>query len=154
MSGDIWSKGERFFLSEFTHIDAQITDTDNLENIYPSVILDVRITNDSAFRPKFKIVLRNSNTYLDCEEYGNSKGLIEFWYNWYNNDGSLIMKFHNHGHPVAADYHVTKYDPVHLQLKENAEDNDGRKREHSDFQCFDDVMNFIRLVAYVNKSIK
>ncbi|WP_150267129.1 hypothetical protein [Paenibacillus tepidiphilus] len=72
-----------------------------------------------AYNPKFTIKLNGWDSYLKCEEHGDKRGNLQaFFYNWYNKDHSLIMKFHNHTHekyPDAAD-EVTEFDPVHLQF--------------------------------------
>lgn len=76
--------------------------------------------------------------------------LGEFWYNWYNDDEKLIMKFRNHHHNGPPSY-ITSFDPVHLQLKRDAEDDNGNIHEHSTYQSLEQVLNFFRLISYVEK---
>lgn len=62
-------------------------------------------------------------------------------YNWYNEDNSLIMKFHNHEHPVGTDVTTIKrFDPLHIHKKQDSSDNEGKVHDHSPFQSLDDVL--------------
>lgn len=137
-------------MSEFTHPNPVLTDLTTIQHTYPS-ITNVTPISQSVIRPKFKLTLADG-TYLDCEERGEfSLKLNNFWYNWFNSDHTLIMRFHNHGHEDGDPDDVLQFDPVHLHYKDGPLDNKGNIHDHSEFQSLDDVMNFIDMVGYVMK---
>ncbi|BCG61351.1 hypothetical protein [Paenibacillus sp. URB8-2] len=125
----------------------------NIKNVHPDIVLDVTQDNQSAYNPKFTIKLIGWNSYLKCEEHGDKTGNLQaFFYNWYNQDGTLIMKFHNHGHDQYPDVpaEITEFDPVHLQFPLlGVSDLEGKIRDHSIYQSLDDVLDFLRHLQWV-----
>lgn len=123
---------------------------DLLERLHPDIILTVRVNGLSALHPKFDIKFKFDNTLLKCAENGNKDLVLnDFWYNWYNPDGSLTMKFHNHGHPQGTIADVIDYDPVHVQFPKDKLDVEGKIRDHSHCQTLEEVLYFIKHSFYI-----
>ncbi|OBZ12911.1 hypothetical protein A8L34_29635 [Bacillus sp. FJAT-27264] len=127
----------------------------NIKNVHPEIVLDVTEDHTSAFNPKFTIKMNGWDSYLKCEEYGDKQGNLQaFFYNWYNKDHSLIMKFHNHNHEKYPDTPdaITEFDPVHLQFPLLVgTDYEGKIRDHSIYQSLDDVLNFLRHLQWIEE---
>jgi hypothetical protein len=139
-------------LAEFTQ-EVFTSNPGNIKNVHPEIVLDVTQDHPSAYNPKFTIKLIGWDSYLKCEEHGDKRGNLQaFFYNWYNKDHSLIMKFHNHTHenyPDAAD-EITEFDPVNLQFPLlGVADSEGKVRDHSIYQSLDDVLNFLRHLKWI-----
>lgn len=115
-----------------------------IAGLFPDKVT-VRIINPSVVTPKFKITFED-DSYLDCAEEGEiNLKLKKFWYNWYNKDGSLIMKFHNHDHKDDdnAREDTKRFDPLHVQFPANVTDTNGNIRDHGYFECLEDVLAVI-----------
>ncbi|MFB9330715.1 DUF6516 family protein [Paenibacillus aurantiacus] len=122
-----------------------IPDEDIIKGLFPDTVT-VRIISSSTLKPKFKIRFEDGS-YLDCSEEGQFQGLRlnKFWYNWYNADDSLIMKFHNHDHdddPNARE-DTKRFDPLHVQFPENVTDTNGNLRYHGHFESLEEVLAVI-----------
>lgn len=120
-----------------------LSDVGSLHMNFPEVVLSANLkAGSSAKTQKFTLKLTFSNSFLECEERGTFSGdLLEYFYNWYNEDNSLIMKFHNHEHPAGTDVtSIKRFDPLHIHKKQDPSDNDGKIHDHSPFQNLDDVL--------------
>lgn len=134
-------------MSQFALTNLRMTDLNSLEDTYGELISHVDYDNDdyteNPSHTKFEICFHDSDSYLECEEVSKnpqSMKVDKFWYNWWNDDESLIMRFHNHfhgGNPSS----VTAFDPVHLHLKDGMDDNKGYIHDHSPCQSLEHLIS-------------
>lgn len=85
-------------------------------------------------------VFHDFSKLICIEELDMDRCFIElYWYDWYDSNKQLIMKFHAHKHPEGTPSSVTKYDPFHIH---SADD----ERHHNEkFHELNDILEFIRL---------
>lgn len=115
-----------------------------IEKNFSDIISEIRenangIRSDS--RSIRKTILFHDFSKLICiEELDMDRCFIElYWYDWYDSNKQLIMKFHAHKHPEGTPSSVTKYDPFHIH---SADD----ERHHNEkFHELNDILEFIRL---------
>ncbi|MED1950401.1 DUF6516 family protein [Brevibacillus centrosporus] len=109
----------------------------NLQRMFPNLFLDVREIpgseeNPRGGREKNAVILFVDNSKLKCKETYDPDSPIkeryEYFYDWYNEDGILLKKFHAHYHPNGTPAEITKYDPWHVHIKLNFADQHGDNR--------------------------
>jgi len=77
--------------------------------------------------------------------------IIEYYYDW-QDSSTTLMKFHAHYHPDEAPQEVKQFDPFHLHVKYDENDNEAKKREpDNEYKCLYNVLMFIKRHAYITK---
>ena len=115
-----------------------------IEENYSDIIYEIResangIQSDS--RSIRKTILFHDFSKLICiEELDKSRCFIElYWYDWYDSNQRLIMKFHAHYHSVDTPSYITKYDPFHIHS------GDDERHHNEKFRELNDILEFIRV---------
>ncbi|GGA30951.1 toxin-antitoxin system TumE family protein [Paenibacillus physcomitrellae] len=86
------------------------------------------------------IVFQDTSKLYCIEELDSNGEFIElYWYDWYDHDKSLIMKFHAHYHKDGTPPQITMYDPFHIHLRNQSRITNTAHRE------LDSILEFIRL---------
>ncbi|MDF9840161.1 MULTISPECIES: hypothetical protein [unclassified Paenibacillus] len=106
----------------------------NLEYLYKE-ILEVRysetprgeLDHKKGREINAKITFHYYDGYLKCREIFEGSQLIEYYYDWYANNGVIIQKFHAHYHPGGTPDEITQFDPWHWHVPKNIEDFDGQR---------------------------
>lgn len=90
-------------------------------------------------------VIRKTIVFLDmskmlCTEFlDDTKRYIElYWYDWYDSDKKLIMKFHAHYHQDGTPAEITKFDPFHIHAQ------DDKRMHNTKFRELAMILEFIR----------
>ncbi|WP_339306653.1 DUF6516 family protein [Paenibacillus sp. FSL L8-0435] len=74
------------------------------------------------------------------EEIDRNGGFIElYWYDWYDDQKELVMKFHAHYHPDETPANITMYDPFHIHTANE------RRLNNEKFQELYTILEFTRL---------
>lgn len=114
-----------------------------VEQNFADIIEEVRdgvggLKSDSKSARK-TIVFRDMSK-MHCIEELDRMGYIElYWYDWYDSDKQIIMKFHAHYHQDGTPVRITKYDPFHIHNHA-----DGRLVNEK-FRELNDILEFIRI---------
>jgi hypothetical protein len=87
-----------------------------------------------------KTILFHDMSKMHCIEFlDETRSEIElYWYDWYEPNQQLIMKFHAHYHKDGTPKEITVHDPFHIQTNSHRGPN---KR----FRELNDILEFIRL---------
>ncbi|MDP4095640.1 DUF6516 family protein [Paenibacillus sp. P96] len=115
-----------------------------IEQNFSDIIQEVREGADglhSDGRAVRKTIIFHDFSKMYCVEMlDKDKQYIElYWYDWYNENKQLIMKFHAHYHPDGTPASITKFDPYHLHSSTDT-------RHHNEkFRELNDILEFIRV---------
>lgn len=129
-----------------------LADVNNLKNNFPGIVHDATTLMGHNYRnQKFRIELLCGG-YMLCEEQGKSNLVLEtYYYNWHNDDGTLVIKFHNHYHPPATPNSISQFDPLHIQSPDSLTDFHGNVYNHSPFQSLDDILDYLITFTIINR---
>lgn len=90
-------------------------------------------------RSNRKTIVFRDFSKLVCIEELDAAGCIEiYWYDWFESNQSLIMKFHAHYHPDGTPAEITLYDPFHIHVDE-------KRHPNEKFRELNSILEFIRL---------
>ena len=114
-----------------------------IENNYSDIILEIRhgangLQGDAGTIRK-TIVFRDFSKMTCIEILDELRREIElYWYDWYEQNQQLIMKFHAHYHSDGTPKEITVYDPFHIQT-------DTYRGSNENFRELNQILDFIRL---------
>ncbi|SEK40754.1 DUF6516 family protein [Paenibacillus sp. OK003] len=115
-----------------------------IESNFSDIISEVRdgangIRSDSRSIRK-TIVFHDFSKLICIEELDKGRNFIElYWYDWYETNQQLIMKFHAHYHPDGTPASIIQFDPFHIHS------NDDKRHHNESFRELNDILEFIRL---------
>ncbi|WP_162515390.1 hypothetical protein [Paenibacillus pinistramenti] len=87
-----------------------------------------------------KITFHYYNGNLRCREIFEGTELIEYYYDWYANNGAIIQKFHAHYHPGGTPEEITQFDPWHWHVPKSVDDVEGHRIASRPGYSIHDVM--------------
>jgi hypothetical protein len=114
-----------------------------IEDNFSDIILEIRngangLQSDNGTIRK-TIVFRDFSKMTCIEILDESRHEIElYWYDWYEQNQQLIMKFHAHYHPDGTPKEITVFDPFHIQTNTYRGTNEN-------FRELNQILEFIRL---------
>ncbi|WP_435922558.1 toxin-antitoxin system TumE family protein [Paenibacillus sp. DYY-L-2] len=122
-----------------------------IEQNFSDIILEIRDgvngIRSGAKSIRKTIVFRDTSKLHCIEELDSNGSYIElYWYDWYDNNKNLIMKFHAHYHPDGTPAEITVFDPYHIHLSNESRIHNTSHRE------LDSILEFIRLRHYSIKN--
>lgn len=100
-----------------------------------------------------KRILFYDMSYLTCVEFSNQdRQLLQYYYEWYNPERNLIMKFHAHYHSEDTPEEIRKFDPFHLHKKDSPDDLKLTVREaNEELRGIRQIINYIIQTQYAVK---
>jgi len=115
-----------------------------IENDFSDIIMEIRDgaqgLPNSARTIRKTIVFTDLSKMYCVEEIDRNGVFIElYWYDWYDAQKEVVMKFHAHYHPDETPASITMYDPFHIHS------TDERRLRNDKFQELYTILEFIRL---------
>jgi len=115
-----------------------------IESNFQDIIAEIRegvggLVSDS--RNTRKTIVFRDMSKMYCHEFlDRGKQYIElYWYDWYDNNKQLIMKFHAHYHEDGTPAKITQFDPYHIHVYSDT------RMTNEKFRELILVLEFIRL---------
>ncbi|UHA75469.1 toxin-antitoxin system TumE family protein [Paenibacillus sp. 481] len=114
-----------------------------IEINFSDIILEIR--NGANGLPSDARTIRKTIVFQDlskmyCTEIlENTRREIElYWYDWYEHNQQLIMKFHAHYHPDGTPKEITIHDPFHIQTN-------SYRGPNNQFRELNQILEFVRV---------
>ena len=87
-----------------------------------------------------KIRFFDDTCYLQCREIFDNNNLVEYYYDWYAGNDTILQKFHAHYHPNDTPEEVKKFDPWHWHVPKDEIEKDGQRVPSKEGYTIDDVL--------------
>ena len=87
-----------------------------------------------------KIKFYDDDCYLHCREIFEKNELLEYYYDWYAGNGTILQKFHAHYHPNDAPEEVSRFDPWHWHVPKDENEKEGQRVPSKEGYTIHDVL--------------
>jgi Family of unknown function (DUF6516) len=127
---------------------------------FPDLLMEIRDKDQRSLPSRYmskgfsvqaKVLVFHDLSKLHCIEKVDiaTQEIEEYWYDWENTQGEVIMKFHGHYHEPGTPPEITQFDPFHIHKKLNPQDYKASHRElNHQYRTVRDVLCFIRNAMY------